>query len=479
MSFKRTFYKNITNVAAYTYLSQGIEFLSTIVLSRLLLPEEYGIVAIINLFGGFIQLFANAGIGQSLIRSDYGPTFHRHLFNLSVWLGMLLSIMLASLAFPIAAFFDDPRLLLPTIVMSARFLTDSFNYIPSAYLAKKLKFKAREVARLIATSFAIVLMIILAFAGFSYWALVIPMTVSPLIQYRVLYNKTGIKIKIYGIKAAWFTLKKIKGLMGNLTIINTIRYGGQNIDKLIIGKLYTVGDLGIYNRAFRFSKLSNKLVVRLFGSILFPSLKKLQEGGGDINSEYKDTLGILSLILFPISAVLIAIPGPLVSLLWGQNWIGVAYFMPFIGIIIIFQSLMGTISGVFLVYRKERNMTYVTLFTSLVYAASIIVGSFYSIQMIIILVTSTKVLVSAPIFIYFGFYKAFKFPIKTLVWFWLPKIVISSLLIYGIIMEEQVWIFFLLGLLLLHIILDQRHTIFSVSKFLRKYLRAKLSLLYN
>jgi PST family polysaccharide transporter len=473
MSFKKGFFRSISNLAKYTYLQQGVEFFSTIILSRLLVPEEYGFVAIIHIFSSFIQLFANSGVRQALIRSDYGYTFHRYLFSLAIWIGIILTLGLSLLAYPITLLFEDRALLFPTMVMSLRFTVDSINYVPAAILSKKLNFSKIGQAKFSATIFSVGLSIILAFLGFSYWSLVIPMVIAPLIQYVVLFRHTRIGIKFYGIRAARFAFLKIKALMSNLIAHNTINYWSRNVDKLIIGKFFTQADLGLYNRAFRFVQLTFRLVIGIFNAVLFPSLKKLQESGGNVNKEYNDIMGIITLINFPLVAILIAFPEELVLLLWGQNWLDVSFYLPFVGLLIIFQTLMATMTNVFVLYGKERVMTRITFFASLTSVLSIGIGAFFSMQMLVTLYTAANILVVTPIYIYYGFYRSFRFKTEPLLWFWLPKIVLSTGLLYFIVQENQLALYALLLLLFFHLLINQKNSLLSLYQLITRMIREK------
>ena len=431
MSFKRTFFKSISTYAVYNYLSQAFEFLATIILSRLLLPEEYGLVAIINIFAGFILLFANVGIGQSVIRSDYGYTFHKHLYNLSVWIGFTLMLIMISLSYPIAFFFGNNKLILPTILISLKFVLDSFTYIPFAILSKQLQFNIIGKAKLWGALFQIALTIILAYLGFSYWALIIPLTLGPVIQFLYLRKKVNIRYTFYGWRSVKRQLFRIRSLMGHLSLNNLIGYWSNNADKVVIGRLYSQAELGLYNRAFRFIQIANRLITGIFSTVLFPSLKKLMDDKGNARREYLDILRIISLFNLPVVFILVVFPEELVRILWGENWLGVYPFLPYVAMILIFNSILSTTSSVFILYEKERNLFIINLVNSLLTIGIIIAGGLISMMHIIIFMTLGLFFITVPIFVFFGFYKSFKISPKLFLPFWLQQI-IKSVILRGI-----------------------------------------------
>ncbi|MFN3557370.1 MAG: oligosaccharide flippase family protein [Bacteroidales bacterium] len=422
MSFKKLFFKNISHFAFFSYISQALEFLSTIILSRLLLPEEYGFVALITIFSGFIQLFSNVGIGTSVVRSDYGYTFHRYLYNLSIWMGVLFMLVLMLMAYPISYFFNDKALILPTIVISVKFFFDAFTYIPYAVLSKELKFGHIGTAKLAGAIFQIALTIAMAYAGFSYWSLIVPLVFSPILQFLYLRKKVNVRLKLMGVRSAWFAFEKIKSLMGNLSLNNLISYWAGNTDKLVIGKMYSQADLGLYNRAFRFIMISSRLLTGIFSTVLFPSLKDLMTKKGDVHKEYLDILRIITLFNMPVVVVLMLFADPLVLILWGQDWMGVAPFLPYVGIILIYHSILSTMHSVFMLYVKERNLLYINTANTFLTIIFVLIGAMFSMNHILQFLTLGMILVTMPINIYFGFYKSFGYAPKGLFRFWTPMI---------------------------------------------------------
>lgn len=431
MSFKRSFFKNISSFAAYNYISQAFEFLSTIILSRLLLPDEYGFVAIINIFSGFILLFANVGIGQSVIRTNYGHTYYKHLYSLSVWMGFGLMITMILLAYPISVFFDNKALILPAMLVSLKFVVDSFTYIPYAILSKKLEFNFIGKAKLWGAIVQISLTIILAFLGFSYWSLIIPIIIGPIFQFAYLKRRVNLPFRLYGWKATKRTLYRIRTLMGALSLNNLLSYWTSNADKVVVGRLYTQADLGLYNRAFRFIQISNTLITSIFNTVLFPTLKKLIVEKGNVAKEYFDILRIITFFNMPVVIILVLFPEQLVHIIWGVNWLGVAQYLPYVAMILVFNSIISSSSSVFILYEKEKNMFFINTAISIVTIIVVIIGGHISMMAIMRSLVLSNIMIFVPVIIYFGFFKSFKYKIFVILKFWLPVIIYVSMLFLG------------------------------------------------
>jgi len=435
MSFKRVFFKNISTLAIYNYSTQGVEFLATIVLSRLLLPDEYGFVAMISIFASFIRLFSTLGIGAVVVRSNYKYTYHKHLFSLAIWIGIALSIVLSLLSYPIALFFDNMKLVVPTMVVSIKFIFDSFTFIPIAVLNKNLNFNAVGKIKLFGTIGQIVFMILLAWLGFSYWSLIIPLIINPIVQYLFLRRYVHLPFVMYGWRATKRMIYRIRSLMGHLSLNNLVRYWSSNTDKLVIGRFYTESDLGLYNRAFRFIQLNNKLITSIFNSVLFPSLKKLMDEKGNAHKEYLDIIRIITLVNMPLVIILVIFPEELVRILWGKDWTGVAPFLPYVGILMVIRSIISTMSSLYLLYRKERNLFFINLSVSLMNIGLVIVGSLFSTMHIIKFLTLGYLFFAVPVNTFYGFYKAFGFRVRMLLRFWIPTLLLGMALFVSVHFE--------------------------------------------
>jgi teichuronic acid exporter len=462
VSFKKTLLKNIITLGGYNYISQIATFLSSIVLSRLLLPEEYGFVALITVFTGFVIIFADAGLTFAIIRSDYGRTYHKAMNLLSFYIGVALFLIMLLLAYPIAYFYNDISLMVPTMVMSSVFIIGAFTIVPMAILSKQLDFGEVGKIRLIANLVSIVMMIFLAWLGLSIWALILPQLLLHLIQYVLSEYKVRIGFKFYKLSYPLLAYRKTKSLITNLSSFNMINYWSRNADNLIIGKFYSSGELGIYNRAYKMLQLALSLISGLFGTVLYPSLKKFKSEGGDINSEYNNILGIISIINFPVGAILILIPETFVRVLWGENWMMVAELLPYFGILILFQTILSTTGHIFILKEKEKDFMWLGVVSAIIMVVSIVIGAFYSVKVIAISYTVCFLIVIVPFYLYFGFYKVFGFQTKTLVKFWAPKIILSLGVLAGELLNQNYIVYIFTLLFAVHLVYFQRNDLKNI-----------------
>jgi len=440
MGFKEKFFKNVAVFGGYSYLSWFFDSLvSTIILSRFLGPEEYGFVALIYVFSGFIMLFSNTGLSYAIIRSDYGLKYQKIVFNLAIWIGFFLAFMMVLLAYPITLVYGNPDLFWPTIVISLQFLSQSFTIVPLAILEKKFDFKYVGQANFIVVITTIVAMIIMAVLGCSYWSLIVPMVFQPILKYYLYERKAKFGMHFYNWKMTKFGYRKVRSLMESISIFNFINYFARNADNFAVGKFYGEASLGLYDRAYKFLYMARRLINTVLGPVLFPSLNDAKSKGEDYRSHFLDIIGMVNFINLAIAAPLILLAKPITLVLWGQDWVGVADFMPYIGAIIPLQTMAIAAMDLYMIEKNERAYLTLGIPLSLILVVGIVVGTFFSALHIIRYYSLAFILIQTPISLYFGHYKILKFSAKQILKFWGPKVLLTTGLVFSIWFGNQ-WI---------------------------------------
>lgn len=474
MSFKKKFFKNSSIYTGFGSVSMVLEFISTMIISRFLTPEEYGFVAIITIFSGYFHQYSNTGLSQAVIRSEYGYTFQKLIYNLAVWMGTLLTIIMLSIAYPISVFFEDPKLLIPTLIMGFQFFIGGFTIVPNAILSRNLDFKYIGLLNVILTLFVILSMNIMAILGFSYWALIIPPVTRPLLFFILLESRVKFGIHIYGWKKTKLAFKQVKGLIVNLIIFNTFNYFARNSDNLAIGKMFGKTDLGLYNRAYKFLYMVRKLINSNIGPVLFPSLAEAKRNNEDYKSYFLSIIGVLSFIAMLISTPLILFADELSVLLWGENWIDVGIYLPYIGAIIPMQIMAIAAMDLYILENKEKALVNLGIPLEIILILGIVVGAILGSAVFVARSYAIAfLLVQTPVSLFFGHFRILKFTPAQILKFWTPKIILSAGFIYSIWFGNR---FITAGLILLYLIIDVifygkdivKIIMFLKNKFLKK-----------
>ncbi len=433
MGFKKKFFKNIAVFGGYNYLSWFFDTLvSTVILSRFLGPKEYGFVALISIFSGFILLFSNTGLSYSVMRSNYGFTFQKIVFNLSVWVGIALSSIMCLMAYPITLLYGKPELFWPTIVISLQFITSSTNIVPASILQKNLEFNTIGKINLFATMITISLMILMAMVGFSYWSLIVPYITQPIIKHIFLEHYTKFGFHLYGFKMTRFGFSKVKTLFKSISFFNFVNYFARNADNFAVGKFYGDTALGLYDRSYKFLYMARRLVNSTTGPVIFPSLVEAKKRGEDYKSNYLDILGMFNIVNLFISFPLVLFSKWIVLVLWGQKWIGVIDYLPYIGAIIPLQILTIASDDLYMIEKNEKAYVTLGIPLSFILIVGIAIGALFSPLYIIRFYALAFTLIQIPVSLYFGHFRILKFSFQQILKFWIPKVILTNLLIFSI-----------------------------------------------
>ncbi len=436
-SFRRNLFSNILVAGSYTYLSQGVTFLASTVLARLLSPESYGIVGLITVFTGFIMVFSDGGLSYALIRSDFGRTFQRVLTNLSMFLGGGLFLITVLAAWPIAYFYNNPGLVAPIIVLASTFLFKGLGLAQGAVLAKNLQFGYIGKVTLLSNLAQIGLSIPMAWLGAGYWALIIPQIVAAIITSVLYERKVRLGFRIFPRRYIVVVFRHTKRLVSSVIGFSSINYWSRNSDNMIVGKWYGAADLGIYNRAYSLLMLPLNLITGLFNNILFPNLKKLQSRNGDIETEYYFVLNVIGYLTFPLVLFFVVFPKELVLMLWGKNWIHVSELLPYFGLLIFTQSLLSTSGHLLILYKKERAFMISGWISALFLISFIIFGATISLEAIAQFYSLSFIVFVLLLNVFYIYIKNLGFNKRRVYAFWLPKMAFSLLIWLGLYFRQD------------------------------------------
>ena len=299
--------------------AQGVTFVVSIVLARLLDPEVYGIVAIVTVFTAILNVFIDSGLGSALIqKKDADDLDFSSVFFFNMFMCVVLYLLLFTSAPLIAKFYKMP-LLTPVIrVMSITVIISGVKNVQQAYVSKHLLFKRFFYATLGGTLGAAVLGIWMAYKGYGVWALVAQGLFNSAVDTLILWITVKWRPKMV------FSIERFKSLFSfgwKLLVSQLIDTVYNNLRQLIIGKLYNADNLAFYNRGYM---LPNVFVVNVntaIDSVLFPVMSNAQDNVDSILAMTRRSIQTSSYIMWPIMLGLAAVSKPLVTVLLTEKWL--------------------------------------------------------------------------------------------------------------------------------------------------------------
>lgn len=299
--------------------NQGIQFVIGLMLARLLMPEDYGLLGMLLVFISIAQVFVDGGFSAALIRrkdvsdQDYSTVFW---FNLGVALICYLIIFTASPF--IAGFYDEPLLAALAKVVGLNIIINAFGMIQKTLLTKKLDFKTQ--ARINITSIIIsgIIGIIAAWRGYGVWALVIQNISKNLFVNAGFWLQSSWRPKRVFSQSAFHELF---GFGSKLLLSSLINAVSENLYAIIIGKLYNAKSLGFYTRANQFQKLPVSSIYGAIGVVSYPVLAELKDEPVKLREAYRSMIRMVAWCLFPVMVILGAVAEPMVKIVLTDKWL--------------------------------------------------------------------------------------------------------------------------------------------------------------
>lgn len=318
------------------FSSQGIGFIVSVIIARLVAPEMYGLIALITVFLSFAQVFIDSGFGNALIQrqnrteEDYNTVF---LFNLVVATVLYLGIFFAAPL--VSVFYDEPRLTLLTRFVAFNLIISSLCIVQRTRLNISLDFKTQAKATLIATVISGITGIVLAYQGFEVWALVVQQLISQSVNAIVLmyYSRWMPKLQF-----SWTSFNSMFSFGSKLLINNIITNIYINIANLFIGKYYSPASLAFYNRGFSISQLPSTNIESVLQRIIYPLTCEVQNDRERLVQTYYKYLHFSHFIILPLMTLLCVLSVPLVSVLLTDKWLPAAEYVSLFSINFMFYS---------------------------------------------------------------------------------------------------------------------------------------------
>lgn len=299
--------------------AQGVSFIVSIVLARLLAPSTYGLIAMATVFTNILSVFVDSGMANALIQKknaddlDYSTVFY---FNMVMSAFVYLIVFFTAPL--IAGFYNNSELITLIRVLSLSLLIYGVKSIQQAYVSKHMIFKKFFFATLGGTLFSAVLGILLAYLGAGVWALVAQQLSNALIDTIVLWFTVKWRPK-------WmFSFKRLKGLFSfgwKLLLSALIDTVYNNLRSLIIGKKYSSEDLAFYNKARNFPNIVITNVNSSIDSVLLPTMSSVQDNKESVKMITRRAMKTSTYVMAPLLIGLAFCGKPLISLLLTDKWL--------------------------------------------------------------------------------------------------------------------------------------------------------------
>ena len=337
--------------------SEGMAFIVTLILSRLLLPEDYGAIVVVNIFTTLANVFVTSGLGVALVqKKDADDLDFSTVFWGSLTVSLVLYIVLFFMAPYIAQMYETPILKHALRVIGLSLIISVFNNMHRSYVSKKMMFGKFFFSTIWCTVLAAIVGIVLAYMGFGVWALVAQYMANRIIRTIVLFFMVNWKPRFM------FSFSRFKTLFQfgwKLLLTELINTGYLELRSLVIGLKYSTSDLALYERGRSYPKLLVNNINTSLQRVLFPAMCNVQDNKDVVKNILKKTTRVTSYIITPMVLGLAVVAEPLITVLLTEKWVPC---VPYMQLYCCFYAFMPVQSGTIQVMKAlGRSDIYVKL----------------------------------------------------------------------------------------------------------------------
>ncbi len=337
-------------------LGKGLVFVSTVLLARLLVPADFGLVALGLVVINFLDTLSDFGVGAALIyRSENPERTSSTAFTIGLMMGVLLTVA-AVLGAPLAAdFFREPRLVPVLQVLAVSFLITALRNVHEARLKKDLAFQRRFVPEVGRTAVKGLVSVLLAFFGFGVWSLVWGQLggslASTLLYWRVARWRPRLTLDREIVGA-------LLGYGGQIVLVQILGMIHKNVDYLIIGRRLSADDLGFYFMAFRIPDLIIISLCHVVSQALFPAFARLQDDPRALKQGALAMLRYTALITVPAGIGIAVIAADFVTIFYTSRWAPSIPVMQMLALYALFQAISFNVGDIYKATGRPAVLNY-------------------------------------------------------------------------------------------------------------------------
>lgn len=319
--------------------AQVVTFAVSLLLARLLAPNDYGIIAIVVMTINILNVFVTSGYGAALIQN---PNATEREFNImctfSVMFAILLYIILFAAAPWMADFYEEPIISPLTRVMALRLPIAAFNSIQQAYVAKKMEYKKFFWATLFGTIASGIIGCWMAFNGFGVWALVGQYLTNTFIDSIVLYVTFHWR---YHPEFSWRIAKPMIKFGSTVLMSSLVDAAYQEIRTAIIGKKYSANALAYYNRGEQFPKLFVLNLSTAIDGTLLPTFSLVQDDLKKLEAGLLRAMQVSTMLVCPLMLGMMVTAKPMITLALTEKWLPAVIYVQLFCLMYLFNPLQS------------------------------------------------------------------------------------------------------------------------------------------
>lgn len=428
MSLKKNLLSGIGYTAISKYSGVIISLIITAILSRLLSPDDFGIVAVATVIIAFFGVISDMGIAPAIVQyKDLSDDDINSLFTFTFWLSLALTLLFFISAGLIADYYGSQQLISICRLLSISLFFNTLNIVPNALLYRNKEFKFIAKRTLFVQLITGLIAVVAAVMGTGINALLINPVLSAIFIFIFSFRKHPLKFHMtLGVEA----LKKIFSYSIFQFLFSLINYFSRNLDKLLIGRYMGMGQLGYYEKSYRLMMLPLQNITYVITPVMHPVMSDYQNDVNYLEASYLKIVRIMAFIGFPLSVFLSFSAQELMLLIFGMQWELSVPVFKILALTVGIQVVLSTSGSIFQAAGDTKSLFICGLFSAITNVSGILIG---------LLIYKTLTAIAWCILITFtiNFFQAyrqmykvtFKLPIKSFLKVFISPLFLTSILL--------------------------------------------------
>lgn len=365
------------------------------ILSRLLDPEAFGLVALAWVFIGLVDVVAEQGLVDALVQRRHVTKVDLDTaFWMTVGLGVVLMVLMAALAVPIATALDDESLAPVLVALALVIPIGSLSHVQRAILRRDLAFRSLALRTLVGVAVGSVVGVGAALLGFGVWSLVAQRVVSQLTGTVVLWRVTPWRP---GLSVDRAEARRLFGFGKHVVGFRLLNFYNSNVDNFLVGAVLGPVALGFYTVGYRILRMVIQLTSNLIDSVAYPLYARLQDEPDRFRRAYYKSSGFAALVAFPAFTLLLVLAPEIVSVLFGPKWSESVPVMQVLSILGLVRSINYANSSSTTALGKPSWRVVIVAFTSVLNTVAFLIAVEYAGIVAVALAATIVGLVVTPI----------------------------------------------------------------------------------
>jgi len=373
--------KQVGHGVIWSYLTfvvgKAMVFISTVILARILLPEDFGLVGLASVLAGYLGTLHTFGVGEAFIQSKFGSKEAANAtFVFSVASGILLFLLSVLLTPIVVAFFNEPRITVIFPVLAFTYVLTGITTVHDAILVKELRFQERIIPTLAQAVSKGVTSIVLALMGYGAWAIVWGVMVGTLVKTVVLIIVSPWRpSRSWDSHIAW----EIFGFGKFMVLQNIFGALEDNIDYIIVGRRLGTNDLGLYKLGYQTPELAIISLPSVISNVAYPTYANLQDDLGALQRSVRKTVQFISWLVIPAGIGLAMCSSAFVLAFYTEKWITAIPVMQLLSLYAMVYTLTYNFGDAYKAMGRPEILSKISLATIVFIIFALWIGAHYGI----------------------------------------------------------------------------------------------------